>query len=476
MARINTNVGAVIAQRHLNASFRALGKTLERLSTGLRINHGKDDPAGLIASERLRSEFSAVGQAISNNQRASLIIATTEGALDEAAALLNDIQELIIEAANEGAISEEEINANQLQLDSAISSIERIANSTTFAGRYLLNGSLDYITSGVNDNHVDNLAIHGAQFGSRPFIPVNIEVVASAQYAALYFAQNTLTSSVTLEIQGNMGVTTISFVSGTNASAMIEAINAVSDSTGVIAELSANPTSGFSLTSEHLGSRQFVSVQTLPGSGDFNLTNRDGVTDKHEYGRDATATINGAASIGDGNRLTTKTSTLDLDILLADSFGEGTTSFAITEGGALFQIGPRVNTNLQVNLGVQSIAPSRLGNNNIGFLSQVKTGEEYSLISGNYSQASQIINEAIDQISIMRGRLGALERNTLETNMNQLSITMENLISAESSIRDADFAAETSQLARYQVLVSAGTTALKLANQTPQMVLQLLSG
>ena len=476
MARINTNVGAVIAQRHLNSSFRALGSTLERLSTGLRINHGKDDPAGLIASERLRSELSAVGQAISNNQRASLVIATTEGALDEAAALLNDIQELIIEAANEGAVSEEEINANQLQLDSAIASIERIANSTTFSGRYLLNGSLDYITSGLNDSHVDSLAIHGAQFGSRPFIPVNVEVATSAQYAALYFGQNTLTSSVTIEIQGNMGVTTLSFVSGTNASAMVEAINAVSDSTGVSAELSANPTSGFSLMSDHLGSRQFVSVQTLPGSGAFDLVNRDGVTDIHEYGRDATATINGAASIGDGNRLTTKTSTLDLDILLANSFGEGTTSFAITEGGALFQIGPRVNTNLQVNLGVQSIAPSRLGNNNIGFLSQIKTGEEFSLISGNYTQASQIINEAIDEISIMRGRLGALERNTLETNMNQLSITMENLISAESSIRDADFAAETSQLTRNQVLVSAGTSALQLANQTPQMVLQLLSG
>lgn len=80
MARINTNVGAIIAQRNLNTSYRNLNSTLERLSTGLRINHGKDDPAGLIVSERLRSEVSAVNQAIGNSQRAALIIATTEGA------------------------------------------------------------------------------------------------------------------------------------------------------------------------------------------------------------------------------------------------------------------------------------------------------------------------------------------------------------------------------------------------------------
>ena len=116
-----------------------------------------------------------------------MIIATTEGALDEVAALLTDIQGLIVEAANEGAMSDEEIKANQLQIDSAIASIERIANSTSFAGRYLLNGTLDYVTSGVNDTDVVALAVNGAQFGSRPYIPVNVDVTASAQYALLHY-------------------------------------------------------------------------------------------------------------------------------------------------------------------------------------------------------------------------------------------------------------------------------------------------
>ena len=472
MARINSNVSAVIAQRNLNTSYKSLNSTLERLSTGLRINHGKDDPAGLIVSEHLRSEVSAVGKAISNTEKAGLIIATTEGALDEVAALLTDIQGLIVEAANEGAMSDEEIKANQLQIDSAIASIERIANSTSFAGRYLLNGTLDYVTSGVNDTDVVALAVNGAQFGSRPYIPVNVDVTASAQYALLHYGLDSLTSSITIEIQGNMGVTTLSFGSGTTASMMVEGINAVSDSTGVSASLSL--TSGFYLLSQELGSRQFVSVKALPGSGAFDVRDDDGNIKSRDEGRDATASINGAASIGDGNRLSLRTSTLDLEMTLAEGFGMGTTEFAVTDGGAMFQIGPRVNTNLQVNIGVQSVAPSRLGNTDIGFLSQVKTGEQYSLMAGEYAAASRIIDESVRQVAIVRGRLGAFERNTLETNANQLGITMENLISAESTIRDADFAYETSQLTRSQVLVNSGTAALSLANQTPQLVLGLL--
>src|SRR5881394_1509343 len=149
MARINTNVSSLTAQRGLAKSQRTLSDTLQRLSTGLRINRGADDPAGLIASEGLRSEISGITQAIDNSQRASNVIATAEGALSEVASLLLNVKSLVVQAANSGALSPDEIAANQLQLDSAIQSITRISNTTTFAGLHLLNGSLDYITSGV---------------------------------------------------------------------------------------------------------------------------------------------------------------------------------------------------------------------------------------------------------------------------------------------------------------------------------------
>lgn len=130
MTRINTNVPALTALSQLRRSGNSLQTTLQRLSSGLRINRGADDPAGLIVSENLRSEIAGIRQAIANSQRASNIVATSEGALNEVAALLNDIQDLIIEAANTGGVSAEEIRANQLQIDSAIESITRIANST----------------------------------------------------------------------------------------------------------------------------------------------------------------------------------------------------------------------------------------------------------------------------------------------------------------------------------------------------------
>lgn len=476
MARINTNVGALIAQRYLTNSFKSLNSTLERLSTGLRINHGRDDPGGLIVSERLRSEVSAIGQAVANTQRAGLIVATSEGALDEISALLRDIQGLIISAANAGALSDEEIAANQLQVDSAVASITRIANAATFAGRALLNGSLDYLTSGVAATDIRTLAIHGAQFGTRDFIPVTVDVTQSAQFAQLEFRQATLASAATIEILGNRGVTTLSFSSGTTASAIVAAINAVSDATGVLATLSSNPLSGFRLTSGDLGSKHFVSVQTLPGSGAFPLVDETGATRTRDHGRDAVATINGTSSIGQGNHLVLKTASLDMELVLANTFGTGTTSFAIIGGGALFQIGAHVNSTLQVNLGVQSTTASRLGNSDVGFLSQIVTGERYSLVAGKYLEASEIVTEAIRQVAVLRGRLGAFEKNTLETMQNHLAITVESLTSAESAIRDADFAMETSQLTRNQVLVNSGMAALAAANQTPQLILRLLTG
>ncbi|MBU0616143.1 MAG: flagellin [Planctomycetes bacterium] len=471
MARINTNIGAITAQRYLAQNTQDMNTTIQRLASGLRITRGADDPAGLICSERLRSEISAVGQAITNTRRASNIIATTEGALNEVARLLVDIQDLIVESANEGALSEDEIKANQLQVDSAINSITRIANSTSFAGRQLLNGSLEYITSGVATSAIVALDIQSVMFGTRDYVPVSIEVTTSAQPALLQFPLSAISESITIELQGNIGATMLSFTSGTTASAMVAAINTLSDATGVTASAAA---SGFIMESQYLGSRQFVNVTMLPGSGAFDLVNEDGVSAERDIGRDAVAQVNGALCYADGNRLTLKTAALDMELQLDDAFATGTTSFAITGGGALFQVGPEVNSNLQVNLGVQSVAASRLGNADLGYLTQVQSGGGFALVDGEYQQAQQIITEAIRQVSILRGRLGAFEKNTLDTNVNSLSITMENLMASESAIRDADFAHETSELSRTQILVSAGTSVLALAQQSTQSVLRLL--
>jgi len=474
MARINTNVAALTAQRGLAKSQSQLSSTLQRLSTGLRINSGADDPAGLIASEGLRSELSGINQAIDNSSRASNVISTAEGSLSEVANLLLNIKSLVVQAANAGAISQDEIEANQLQVDSAVESITRISNTTTFAGLKLINGSLDYVTSGVAGSAITGMHISQANFGTNASIPVQINVITSAKTADLQFRGSAITSSVTLEIAGNTGVQVLTFTSGTTASAIAFAVNRISDSTGVTADLinTGNANSGIVLTSDGYGSKNFVSVTAQ--SGTFATTDTTGSAETRATGVDAVATINGALTVGDGLDLKLNTSTLNLDLTLDRTFGAASTSFAITGGGAKFQLGAQVTSNQQVNIGIQSVAASKLGNADVGFLNDIVTGGGSTLVGGNSQAASKILETAIRQVAILRGRLGAFEKNTLETNQNSLSVALENVTASESSIRDADFAAETSNLTRAQILTQAGTSVLATANSTPQSVLSLL--
>ncbi|MGC4030392.1 MAG: flagellin [Tepidisphaeraceae bacterium] len=197
-------------------------KTLERLSTGLKINRGADDPSGLIASESLRSEMSGINQAIDNGQRANNVIATAEAALSEVSSLLLNIKGMVVQSANSGALSPDEVQANQLQVDSAVQSITRISNTTTFAGLRLIDGSMDYLTSGASTSSFNSLHINQANFGTAANIPVNVDVIQSAQHAQLEFRASAIGKTVTLEINGNEGVDTLTFASGTGAGAIIE--------------------------------------------------------------------------------------------------------------------------------------------------------------------------------------------------------------------------------------------------------------
>ena len=475
MARINTNVGAIIANTNLAKSQKSLSTSLQRLSSGMRINSGVDDPAGLIASETLRSEIQGISTAIDNSTRASNVITTADGALGEVSNLLVSIKGLVVQAANSGALSPDEIQANQLQVDSAIASITRISNSTSFAGLKLLDGSLGYVTSGLATSALHDVQINNAAFGTASTIPVVVNVVQSAQTALLRYKAAAISKSVALEISGRVGVQVLSFTSGTKASAIAFAINRISDSTGVAAGIASatNASSGITFSSTGYGAKEFVSVQVLGDPSTFVTQNGAGAAQQRAVGRDVVASVNGAQAIGDGLSLTLNTASLSMSFNLDRAFGTGTKTFAITGGGAVFQLGPQVQSNQQVNIAIGSVSASRLGNAIDGYLTDIVTGGSANLTS-NPAKASQIIDSAINQVSVMRGRLGAFEKNTLETNINSLQVALENVTSSESSIRDTDFAAETSNLTRNQILVQAGTSVLAQANTTPQSVLNLL--
>ena len=515
MTRINTNVPSLIAQQQLNRTGSELQLRLERLSTGIRINRGKDDPAGLIISERIATDIRGIEQAIWNGERASAVISTTEAALAEISDLLNSIKSLAVEAANTGAVSDEERNANQLQINSAIQSITRISNTATFGGLKLLDGSLDYITSGLTTSTVKKAEIFGASFIGASSIDTDIDVIASAQRGNLYLnGDNTpapngqLLSSVTLSIKGNEGVREISFLSGTTYAQIVAAINTNSALTGVEAALiKGNASSGIVFSSTEYGSNSFVSIERsnkpAPGIDNFNLfkfesnadfpggtpfpwTNTALVAATRDEGRDVSALINGVLASGEGLSVSINSPNLSLKLLLDETFATdpslSTKSFQITGGGALFQLGPDINALQQTNIGIQYTASENLGgtllDGTIQFLSSLQTGQGNSLgearSRNDFTPLEKIIAGAIDEISFVRGRLGAFERNVLDTSTRSMQSAFENLTASRSIIRDADFASETSQLNRAQILQSAGTTVLALANQSAQNVLQLL--
>ena len=509
MARINSNVPSLIAQSNLTRTQGTLNDTLARLSTGLRITRGADDPAGLIVSERLRSELRGIEQGIANSERASNVIATTEGALAEVSDLLNSIKALVVEAANTGAFSPDEIEANQLQVDSAIDSITRISNTASFAGLQLLNGSLGYNVSGIDNTDIVKSRIFGAAFFDRSNIPVDVEVLGSAQTANLFMradfsagggTDGELPSSLTIEVAGPTGVSELTFVTGTTVDSMIAAINSRTGTTGVSASRvsGASVASGIVLSSQAYGSEAFVSVRELSGGEEvtFGKIDNNGappavwggnvVEATRDEGKDVTVLVNGAVATGRGLDVLLRSPDLDLELTLSAAFAtvvNGTpTEFDITGGGSLYQLGPVVNSNQQVNVGISSIAATSLGgtlntidgSQELQFLSSLKSGGVNDLLKGNLSNASNVLETAIEEIAELRGRLGSFERNVLQTNIRSLQAGFENITAAESVIRDADFAQETAELSRLQVLQQAGTTVLATANTNSQNVLTLL--
>jgi len=504
----------VISQANLGRNQRELDLRLERLSTGLRINRGADDPAGLIISERIRSDITGVEQGIKNSDRASSVISTTEASLAEVNDLLNSVRALIVESANTGAVSAEERQANQLQIDSAIESITRISNTASFGGLRLLDGTLDYRLSGVATSAISVAQIRNASLINAQSLQVTVDVLASAQKGALYLngdnpgaaPDGVLLSSMTLEIKGPKGVQEVTFQSGTTYNAVITAINSITQFTGVEAALVAGTAiSGLIFRTSEYGGENFVSVRRVspPDTGNSFQTLKLAdtapvpatipwgtlIAADLDAGRDVTALVNGSLAIGKGLELTVNSVALGAYLRLSEEAATrpaaATTSFYVTGGGALFQLGPDVTALQQANFGIPSVAASRLGAtdtaNGVEFLSSLKTGGRNSIENavqrGNdFANSQDILKGAIDEVTELRGRLGAFERNVLDTNARSLQSQFENLTASESRIRDADFAFETSKLTRAQILVSAGTSTLALANQQSQQVLQLLGG
>ncbi len=491
MSRINTNIPSLSAATRLTANQNDLVLRLERLSSGLRINRGADDPAGLIASESLRSEIRGINAAIENSGRAINVIATADAALSEVSKLLLEVKGLVNSSSNSGALSDEEVEANQLQIDSLIDSINRVANSTQFNTKKLLNGQLGYTVSSQNQASLPRLQIFGARVPSGSSLPVTVQVTQSAQTAQLTItagggsglsasgssSQLSSGNNITIEVRGRLGTETFTFTGGTTVSSIATTVASFKNLTGVSASLSltgGGSATGLSFNSTAFGSDEFVSVRELTGT--FVVTPGD-QGDTEDRGRDAGVFINGQAASVSGLTARMRSSGLDLVADLSTAFGTtiGSTTFGITGGGANFQIGSSVSSDGLVSIGIPTLNSSNLGSSTDGFLNSIGSGGTYSITDpDNNAKAAAIVAAAITQVAILSGRLGGFQANQIETNLNSQRVALENVTASESAIRDTDYAAEVANMTRAQILVSATTQILGIANQIPQGVLALL--
>ena len=507
MSRINTNVQSLIAQRTLSQNHANLGQSLERLSTGLRINRGKDDPAGLIASQRLDSEVKGLNAAIGNANRADQVVNIAEGGLNEVSGLLTELQGLVTNSANSAGLSDDEKKANQLQVDSILQTIDRVSGATAFQGKRLLNGTLDYTTTAVAAG-VSTYKVNGAKLSGGAPLAVQAIVTKSAQNAGLFLSTNGnlnlggTPGSFSIEVAGALGSRQFSFASTTTVANIVSAVNSFKTVTGVSAKSSGT---GLKLASTEFGLSQFVSVKTINAGGitgagvgiyGLNQTNFGATTGAattfalatngiRDQGQDVQATINGLSATSNGKTARVNSDFLDVEVTLTTAASQNlatVNALTITGGGADFQLAGNVDIAGKVSLGLGNIAIRNIGGNSnsvgtLEYLNSLASGQANNVVNptgSDLTQAQKIIGNAVTEVSSLRGRLGAFQKNTIGATVRSLGVAVENTSAANSSIKDANFAEETASLTRNQILVQAATTVLGLANQAPQSALSLL--
>lgn len=465
-------------------SLRILGNTgkqysdsMTKLSTGLRINNAGDDPAGLIVSESFRAQIAGLDQAIRNNQDATNYSKTAEAALDEVNRLLRDARTLAVASGNAATLDDTQRQANQTQMQSIIQSITRIAQTTAFGTKKLLDGSSGTQAISTSAANVSNMNFSGVFNGSAVTqnSAVTVSVTTQATRASVVTTKTHALPTTTVSA-GAFSINGVSFT--TNSSDTIEGvvakINQASVQTGVTASWTAG--GAVTLTSKGFGSNSVVDLVDSVGV----LQTAAGATSSTGVNAAANVTIdlNGATAGG----LTTVAFTSGTGLSLKDNYGNtinltenGNLAAAaaawgqITAGNATFQIGG--NANETTNLSLGNFAATELGQ---GVVSGKTLNDIDIMSSAGATEALTLIDKSIQDISTARGRIGNFMRNILDSNVRSLAIQRENLASSESSIRDIDVAMEMTNMTKLQILQQSGLAMLAQANQAPQAVLSLL--
>jgi flagellin len=479
--KINTNIAAMTAMRHLSKTEGMMENVVTRLSTGLRINSAGDDPAGLIISESLRSQIKGIEQATRNTQDAVNLSKTAEGAMAEVSSLLTNIRALAVHSANTATVDAFQLEANQSQIRSTIQSINRIAEQTSWGTKKLLNGASGVVSSVTATTLASSLYI-GSEAGGERVRTGAVNVTRTTQatqtttgnLATSFAATTTVVNQGTFVING----TTFTVQPGTTVSQLVDRINQESSITGVTATLSGSGPYFVQLTSNRYGSQfpiNYFETSNILNGGNPSTppVGADAVFSVEipiEPSGTVTETFTGGLGPGvDGLTLVSPSGNRLVLTPLGNATAGPSTIGQVTVGSMRFQIG--ANSEQTVVFSLPSLYASELGKG-------IVPGQDLSTIDVTSQQgaldAIRIIDAAIKELALIRGNLGSFQRNFLESTVRSLDVSRENLTASESQIRDADMAVEMTELTKTQILRQSGIAVLAQASQAPQAVLQLL--
>jgi flagellin len=502
---INTNIASLNAQRNLNASQQDANTTLQRLSSGLRINSAKDDAAGLAISERFTSQIQGLNQAVRNSNDGVSLAQVAEGALAESGNILQRMRELAVQSAN-ATNSASDRKALQAEVNQLKQELERVATQTEFNGLKLLDGTFQAqkFQAGANENQTISVSITGSRTESLANNTVDEPNLASGQGtgSVVGVASGGTAPSVNgigtqnLTIASSLDSETIAIASGSTAEEIAAAVNNQAQTTGVSASarteatldtLAASGTVSLSLSTGEDGSEATISAQITdpsdlqPLAREINAASgKTGIVAEvdggtltliQETGKDIVLeafTTNGTPATVNFQ------GSADADAGTSYPLTSGANDSVRTSGELAFDSASSFAVSSSVAVGGGSLFNNADADESIGSTTETVADVDISDFEGA-SSALRVFDAALETVSGIRANLGAIQ-NRLESTIANLSTTSENLSAARSRIQDADFAAESANLARTQVLQQAGLSVLAQANARPQQVLQLLQG
>jgi flagellin len=486
---INTNVASLTAQRNLSTSQSSLNTSIQRLSSGLRINSAKDDAAGLAISERFTSQIRGLNQAARNANDGISLAQVTEGAMKSAGDILQRVRELAVQSAN-ASNSSGDRKALQQEVSQLVAELDRISQTTEFNGQKLLDGTFGTQQFQVGANANQTITAATANLRTTVYGNNQIQAPGVAAGSGAWGANGVTSAAVT--INGSIGSKVVNVGANQTAKTIADNVNFVKSDTGVTAT-----------------ARTEVKL-SFGGAGAYALALRsdNGADQAISFTLSANNTADGLSSaisaINDQSSKTGVTAALDTTgtaIILTNATGNDiriADTTVVNAGAVTVQklAANGTNSGAAVTLAADSTADSTITSGYITldseksfaidnstavatdvFADSASTLQKVSDLDittfGKATEALKTVDSALAFISSERAKLGALQAR-FETSIASLNITSENLSASRSRIQDADFAAETANLSRAQILQQAGTAMVAQANQIPQGVLSLL--